>query len=367
MNRALSQKFPGLLGRWLTIIALVSAVFLIGCEDPAKEALMDGRKALQAGQADQAERYLEAAIEADPEMIEARRLMANVHVIRGDFELAESTLIQLWEAQGFDRDDDLTVEQMSNRQVFQKQFGALYRQWAESIDFAESPQEFERVVRTGLERNARDSRLHRLMVDFYQFRADRFIEQSEKIKAAEMLEQIDELQAFTDTRREARQRARNLRREAFEAEARQRFEETMAPDLVEAGIYDEATETIVLEARIDRPPAQEEDLEQARHMAVQALLPRLGQFAATLSDIDVEDINLAMLDVPRLTVRSEEWSRQSFTMVVTLELSALITMAFDYAELLRTHDDRGAPTDDDPAGPTTIEHDAIELDTRAVD
>ena len=334
--------------RWFVILLGVAMVTL-GCEDSPEDKLMDGRQALATRQADLAQERLEAAIEANPDLVEAKRLMANVYMLRHDFETAEQVLAQLWAEQGFDREGDLNADQRRTRQLMNKQYSDLYRQWAKSIDITEAPDELERVGQTGLQRNSRDSRLNAMMVEFYEERAERLIEQNDRVKAAEMLERIDDLHTFTDIRRASRERAHQVRREAFFESAQARFEEELQPDLMEGDSYDPETEIVrmAIEHPVDRrfDPDDDEAVEQARNMASQTLLPMLSQFTIALSDLDVEEVELSHLEVPEHDVVDENFRPSRYDMTVEFELSTLIDMAFEYAELERTrHDDQSGGT-----------------------
>lgn len=354
-------------GIWVLSTALVT----VGCEDTPKDKLTDAKRALAEGDIDRADDRLGAALELDPELVEARRMMANVDMRRGDFEAAQTTLETVWEDEGLDREGELTAEQRQFRQLVNEQFGNLYREWLDSIDPQSAPERFEEVGRSGLTRNRRDGQLNTSMLEFYQQRAERYIERNEPVKAAEQLERIDELHRFPDIRRESRQRARTLRRQAFVEEARQRFRDEIQPDLVETDSYDPDTELIrmVLEPPIDHrlDPDDDEDRQQARTTAIQMLIPTLSQFAGSLADLEKEEINLAAADIPELSIEEESFQAGDYRAVFTLELSTVIDLAFAYAEDLRTRPDEQRPEQGADDVTEVVIGDDIELDTRAVD
>ena len=340
--------------KWLVIVVGL-LIATMGCEDSPEDKLMDGRQALATRQADLAEERLQAAIEADPDLVEAKRLMANVHMVRHDFQTAETTLQQLWDEQGLDHEADLSVDERRTRQLMNKQYTELYRQWAKSIDTSRDPDEFERIGQIGLQHNSRDSKLNTMMVDFYRERADRLIEQNKRIEAAEMLERIDDLHTFTDIRRSSRNRAHQVRREAFFEQAQIRFQEDLQPDLMESNAYDPEAKVVrmSIEQPIDRrlDPDDDEAMEQARNMATQTLLPTLSQFATALGGLAVEDVDLSALELPERTIAEENFRPGHYDMVVEVELSTLIDMAFEYAEHERTHTGEPArEADTDTAG-----------------
>ncbi len=346
----------------LWVWALVATLALLsGCEESPRDKFMDGRQALTARDADGAEEKLQAAIEADPDLLEARRLMANVHLLRGDFEQAEATLDRLWDEQGFAHEAELDADARRTRQLMNKQYTELYRQWAASIDPMENPESFETVGQTGLERNSRDFRLAAMMVEFYQDRADRLIEANERIEAAEMLENIDDLRTFTDTRRAANRRATELRRQAFSDEAVERFDDEIRGDLIESGAYDPETHQITMS--IDQPldrrldPDDQEALTRAQDMAIQTLLPTISQLVTSIGGFEVDELEVDQIDTEEFRDRvrdrivNEDFEAGQYEMVVAVERRELIDLAFEYKEHRRKTN--GEVSDRDSAGRTT--------------
>ncbi len=354
------HPFRGGQSIWVVILCWCM-VGLGGCEDSPRDKFMDGRQALTARDADGAEKKLEAAIEADPELLEARRLMANVHMLRGDFDRAEATLDRLWEEQGYAQEAELDSDDRRTRQLMNKQYTELYRQWAASIDPVENPESFEAVGQTGLERNSRDFRLAAKMVDFYQDRADRLVEANELIEAAETLERIDELRTFTDTRREANRRARELRRQAFYEEAIERFDDELRSDLIDSGAYDAETRRITMS--IDQPldrrlePDDDEALYQAQETAIQTLLPTISQLVTAIGGFEVDELDVESIDTEdfrnrvRDRIVDEGFEAGQYEITVAVERDELIQLAFEYGENRRQAN--GEVQERDSAGRTT--------------
>lgn len=347
---------------------LLCVLMIGGCENSPEDELLEGRQALTEGDAERAEKHLRAAQEADSDLVEARRMMASVKVLREDFEEAEEILDDLWEELKLDRERDLNSDQRRTRQLMNKQYTELYRQWAGSIDRSDEPESFSEVVERGLERNSRDGRLNSMLVDFYRQRADEYIEQNERIRAAEQLERIEDLHIFADTRRQARQEARQLRREAFFEEASTRFESDLRPNLMEGASYDPDSESIELsveqplDGRLD--PDDDEAVDQARTMAVQTLMPTLSQFAVSLGDLEAESVDFYGVELPALRIVDEEFRPGHYDMVVVLQRDDLFDMAFEYAEYERLRpDDESRQQKEPEVGEIVIEDDRIELHT----
>ena len=321
------------------ILLLSALIALSGCESSPQDKMREARGAILSGNADLAEERLQEVLAAGSEPFEARRLMASVHVIRGDFEKAEEALQALWAESGLDG-EGLDETQRRQRSLLRDQFNELYRRWIDALDPAGQPELFETVARKGLERDRANARLNALLVDFYNERADRFVERNEKVRAAEELEKIDGLRAFRDVRRGARERAANLRREAFGAETRARFEEKIQPDLMENDSFDAGRERIRLSVSqsVDRrlDPANDQARIQARTIATRSIAPTIAQLAISLTEIPFEEVDLSALNMPEMSVEEENFRRGSYEMVVVIGLENLITMAFDYAEHART-------------------------------
>lgn len=352
---------------WLAIGVIAVSVVSTGCEETPRDKLGDGKRALADGDLSEARDHLEKALEADPELAEARRLMATTHMQEGDYEIAERILVDLWEDRGFGREGDLSAEERQIRQLMNEQFSELYREWARSVDRTEDPERFEEIARAGLERNSRDGPLNTMLLEFYEERADRFVERGDQVRAAKMLERIDELHRFPDTRRESKQRARQLRRDAFGDQARERFDEKLRPELVDTGAYEADTDTIVMETEqsVDRglEPDDEEAVDQVRRTAVQTLAPRISQFALAMADLERAEVETAGLDLPPLQLREEEFRPGHYEMVLAFGRADLIELAFELEEFHRNHADEVLAEDrDDQPGPVAVGEE-LELDT----
>jgi hypothetical protein len=324
------------------VFALVALALSMGCEDNPQDRIREAQAALASNKPDLAEQRLHEALSADPEHFEAQRLLAQVDVLRADYAAAEEKLFALWQARGLDEEADLDAVGRRHRSLVRDQFNDLYRRWSESIDQGQHPDLFEEVARKGLERDPRNARLNAVLSDFYQERAERMIERGEKIRAAEELEKIESLRIFADVRRQTRERALNLRREAFAVEARQRFEEHLLPELLETDSYDGATETIriAIDQTVDRSldHTSDEARQQVRQIASQSLVPTLARLAIALTGLETEEVEIARLEAPEIGIDGEDFQRGRYRMVATFSLGGLIEMAFGYAEFERTRE-----------------------------
>lgn len=322
------------------LVMLVCAATFTACESSPQDKMREARSAIVTGNADLAEERLREVLEADPGSFEAKRLMASVHAVRKDYERAEEALLNLWEEEGLGGEGDFTDVQRQQRVLLRDQFNDLYRRWVDHLDPAQEPEKFEEVVLKGLERDGRNTRFNALLVDFYQERADRFVERNEKIRAAEELEKINNLRTFPDIRRAARERSENLRREAFTAQARERFEENLQPELMESNSYDPEKEQVrlTISQPVDRrlDPGSDEARQQARTMATRAIAPQVAQLAIALTHTSFEDVDLSALSLPEMSIEDENFRRGTYEMTTVIALSNLINVAFAYSEFERT-------------------------------
>lgn len=325
-------------GRWRHTLAatLVIIGVLAGCKEEPRDHLVEGQRALASRDMDLAEEHLELALAADPNLLEARRLMVDVHILRGDYAGAEAELNALWQGQGFDRDEPMSTGRRGVQRLMADQYNKLYRSWAQATDRETHPEVFEEVALKALSSKSRDTGLNEMLREFYRERADRFIDQGDKIAAAQELEKIQRLRTFPDTRREYLDQARRLRREAFFEEARGRFAADIQPDLEESGAFNAETQTVLLaiEQPVDRrlSPTSEESRAQARAMARQTLIPTLAQLAVSIGGLDAEAVDIGAMNVPQGEIQQEQFKVGRYDMVAAFSLESLMEMAFEYAE-----------------------------------
>ncbi|RVU42571.1 tetratricopeptide repeat protein [Lujinxingia sediminis] len=343
-------------GRWRQKVAvgLMMIGLGAGCEEEPRDHLIEGQRALASKDAELAEQHLEAALAAEPNLFEARRLMVDVEIMRGDYARAEAELNALWQARGFDRQQGLSTAERGARRLMADQYNKLYRAWASDIDRESHPEVFEEVALKALSSKSRDTSVNEMLRAFYRERADRFIDQGDKVSAARELEKIQRLRTFPDTRQEYLDQARRLRREAFFEDARSRFAAEIQPELEASGAYDAENERILLaiEQPVDRrlSPTSEESTIQARAMARQTLIPTLAQLAVSIGGLDAETVDIGAMNVPPGEVEQEQFRVGRYDMVAAFTLESLMEMAFEYAEEQRKeHGEPDAGTRGEPA------------------
>lgn len=342
MRSSTWKRWHGLVLTGLLCLLVAAA----GCKDDPRDKLREGRQAIAAQNADLAESRLTEALQADPNLIEARRLMADVHILRGDFQKAEEALEALWKSQGFDNDSaQLEPEQRRHRQLINEQLSDLYRRWAEALDSKENPDKFEEVLRKGVDKDPRSTRLNTLLVDHFLERGERYLEKGEKVKAAEEFEKVGGpgIRTFSQRRQEAMSRAANLRREAFTESATRRFESEIKAELVEAERFDEESGRILLLVERDFGRGMT-DVAQARAQARPTLAPQIAALIVRVGGFG-EDADITKFTTPDIGMVDEALNRGQYNLVAAVTLSGIIDTAFTYHETQRkaSSDEEEAP------------------------
>lgn len=352
---------------WFARFALICTLVVaatFGCKDHPKDKLREGRSALAAKNPDLAEARLNEALQADPNMIEARRLMIDVHLMRGDFPKAEQTLIALWNDLGFDRPiNKIPTEERSNRQLMADQFNDLYRLWAENTPPAQNPEQFEEIVKKGLAHNPRSTRLNTMLVDFYKEKAEKLLEHGEKLQAAETLELIPELLTLPNTRQAAIARAENLRHQAFNDAILARFENEIKPELIATNQFDAERNAILINLAqpVNRRllPKNPADHAQARQQTLEALAPKIASTAIKIADLPPDTSGEVFSELP-YSIVSENFVRGNFTLVVALPLTNIWELSFRLHEKNRLALEQNNKPGDNSASPKSSEENGAE-------
>lgn len=340
--------------RWGWGVAVVCCALLTagvaGCDKSADEKLREAKGLLTDGSnPDAAEEKLEAVLEEQPDRIEAKRLMAKVHRIRGEYERAEEILDGIWSSHDFDTDEPERSGRLRNaRELVRAEYLELYRSWAGEIDQTKRPEEYVEVLEKGLEYSENDADLDMNMklAEFYWRRGQQLVEQGNKRRAAETFEKIRQLETRRGwkKRQEALDRVRQLRLDLFEKKGHERFEREAKPliEKLDGFELDEQKRVIRIELTqsVDRQldPDDEADREKARKMAFVALIDKLRQLALTVAGLSPEtDLRKIGTDRAKeillggLEFDEEErtFRRGRYEIVATLPVDAAIRMAYD--------------------------------------
>ena len=299
--------------------------------------MVRARAAHATERADEAEAALKKVLAEKPDDFEARRMMADVHRFRGEYQKTEEALEGLWKERGFGDDSkELTPEERLDRDRLENQFNELYSTWSDSIDPEKEPDKFARVVKAGLKWFPKSAQLNRKLVEFYFARGEKLAEEGKKIEAAEAYEEIAQLRALPKQREDAAKRALDLRREAFASDVKKHFEENVKSKLVEAEQWDAENERITMriEADVDRGLRQnrEEDLAEARKQAASAIRTAIAQMVRTVAN--VEPLVAAAAGV-KMTSGEESLRRGKYEVSVAMTVDDIIEGAFKEQEKAR--------------------------------
>lgn len=310
---------------WMLFVALCLALSAACKDDPMDRA----RAAVAYERPDEAENALKEVLAAAPNDFEARRLMADVHRFRGEFEITEEALQALWDEKKFGEEQDRAPEERAQRDLLENQYNELYRSWSAKLDPAKQPEKFEKVVRAGLKWNKKSPTLNNLLVDHFLARAQKLEDEGKKVEAAKAYEEVLQLRVLRSQRTDVSAKASRLRKEAFADEANTQFE-TIKADLVAAEQFAEDTGalTVTIEVDVDKRLRQnrDADLELARKAAVPMIRAAIAQWVAKVTGVSA---SVAAATSPQMGSGDEKLGRGTYSVKVSMLLTDVINAAFD--------------------------------------
>jgi len=306
---------------WCLVLIVSLVVGALGCKD---EPMRQGMAAVLGGNAELAESAFKEVLKKEPKNLEARRMMAEVHRLKGDFHLAEEVIETLMNEQG----EDLGPEAKTFRKRLEQQLTELYTEWVESLDSSDDPAKFEAITLRGLKHSPRSTRLNTLLVEFYFEQSDRLIEKGDKAGAAEALENISKYPGLPAQRTDAEARAKNLRFELFTDHVRQSVKDRQAKWTAD-GRWVESRKSLLkrVEIELDRKlnPRNEGDIVEAQKAARPHVMKAIGDLIQELSGVEVP-INQRSL--PPHHVQDEVFARGSYAVSVLVGVDDAIRMGF---------------------------------------
>lgn len=334
----------------LGLVAWVS----IGCEKSPQDQLRTAKGAVLNERPDVAEENLEAVLAADPDNFEARRLMGQVAMLRGNYASAEEQLTKLWEEGKFgDENAELSADQRSQKNVMAQVWTDLYLEWSDSLDPQDDSDTFEEVVRKGLEYDARSNRLNSRLVDFHENQAKKLVEQGKKLEAADHYEKILDLRTLPARRDKAKERATNLRFEANKEKMLAHFNETAKPKLQREDRYDEEEDTITFTieqsiSEVEKALAEQQggrvrlNAKNKEHAGIiqtfaakRQLGPAIQKLVVEATGIDA-DSDFSKLGTPKgLEIVDSEAGRRTFSLTASIPVDDLLKLGFEVKEETR--------------------------------
>jgi tetratricopeptide (TPR) repeat protein len=345
------------------VALLLTAAFAVattGCEKTPKDSLRTAKGAVINEKPDKAEEHLKKVLAADPDNFEAKRLMARVHQLRENYAEAEELIQGLWAAQGFDDDSKkLSTEQKSQKKFLEDDLTGLYSSWSQSIDQKENPEKFEEVAKKGLEIDPKKPRLNSLLVEFYENRAKKLVEEGKKLEAAAVYESILELRTLPQKRSNAKERAGNLRFEFNKDQMLTYFNDKAKAKFVKEERYDEENKAILIaleesltsdmetkvEAAIKESRGQEIDLDPRddKHAAIICDVAMREELQPALEAVIVEatglpkDSDFSSMQVPPRVAKGVKIAatRRECALQAVLPLDDVLKMGFEVKEQTR--------------------------------
>lgn len=299
--------------------------------------MVRARAAHATERADQAEAALEKVLAEKPGDFEARRMMADVHRFRGEFEKTENALDELWKEKNFGDDTkELAPEERAQRDLLENQYNELYASWSDALDPAKEPEKFAKVVKRGLERSPKSAQLNRKLVEFYFARGKELAEAGDKLAAAQAYEEVQQLRALPAQRKDAAQKALDLRKEAFAAKVKSHFDAAAKAKLVEAERWDAENERIVLRVQtdVDRRLRQsdDEDLATARKSSAAPIRLAIAEVVQLVAEVSAE---VAAATGVKIASGDESLKRGKYEVSVSMTLDDIIEGAFKSREKAR--------------------------------
>ncbi len=287
------------------------------------------RAAHATERADEAEAALKEVLAQSPKDFEARRLMADVHRFRGQFEKTEAELEALWKEKGFaDDTKEFPPQERAYRDLLENQFNELYSRWSTALDPAKEPDKFEKVVHAGLVWNKKSATLNRILVDHYLARADALQQEGKKLEAAAAYDQVLQLRAMPAQRKDAQAEADSLRKAVFVDEINAKFA-AMKAELATAGQWDEESKTLtfVVEFPVSKRLKQkkEADLATARKEATGAIRSTIATWVAKVTGLAPE---LAAMTAPAVGSGDEKLGGGKYAVSVSMKLEDVIEAAY---------------------------------------
>ncbi len=315
----------------LPFLILLSFLCFLGCE---KGTLRNAQVALDSNNPAKCAEILDTILKKNPNDFEAARLYVDLHIGRGEFELGEKKLIQLWELGGLGGEKDRSLEERISKKHLQSQFSFLYERWLKEIDDKKNPVLFERVALKGLKQNPNNSALIQKLVQFYLREGDTLVDGNEKIAAAEMFSKILKINALTLQQEDARKRARNLKKEIFRDKAVARFEKKILPSLRKEGRWEPAKRlvTFSFSGKLDRKLnfKKDEDLDSAKQVAHLELRHRISKL---LQELAFTEKRVPKNRLPKYKIETETYKKGRYEISTALSFEDVLEASFDLVSL----------------------------------
>lgn len=325
----------------VTAVLAFGTLVSVGCEQTPEQKLNDARSMLiNEKTPGEAEKLLKQVLEKRPDSMEAKRLLAGAYVDKKEFSRAEQKLQKLWEAHDLGNEEkEFSPAMKTQRSLIRDEFKQLYKSWGESLDPGEKPEKYKEVVQKGLDRFPEERGLNELLVEYYKARAEKLEKENKPVEAAKQYEKIPELHLLPAAKKEARQKAHDLRYQAHKEKARSYFKENAKSELVEQGKYDEENEMFKFEVekkvnpKLD--PEKDKHRAAAKKLTARKLAKEIKKTVIEASGLSSETDFSKIRTPEELEIKDETFEKGVYKMKAQLPLDALLRIGFELKQRAR--------------------------------
>ncbi len=321
----------------LTLLLGLLAFNTIGCK---QDPMQLSRAAIAKEDPDGAEKALKQALAKEPTNLEAKRLMAEVHRLRGDYEQAEKALDEIWDPKGFiNGAAPRSPEEKLLRKLMKQQYAELYREWLDKLDVKEEPALYRQIIENGLEKNPKSNVLNSKGVDFYMAKAERHLEKGDKRDAAEAFEQVLSFRTLPGQRTMAEDKALALRKDIYVTQVQERFHQHLKPDLVKEDRWNEEKQSVkikienIFDDKIDQK--NEAEMKVVDSSTKKVIHQGLVATVMELTGVPTNESVLKTLGAPKYEAEEMVIKRNIVTVNVWMSINDAIDYSFTVAEALR--------------------------------
>ncbi|MBH24336.1 MAG: hypothetical protein CMH57_07790 [Myxococcales bacterium] len=286
----------------LLLIGLMSLAFaFVACEKDAQTLTNEGNLAVIQKKYDEAATLFDQALAKDPKNVDATVGLATIYIEKGDYAKAREQL---------DKAKELDPEGAGGW-IKQKRQDLLL---AESESIKESdPAKYEAMLREVVELNERNpnaNKAYSALSDFFMARA-KALEGDPKTReeAISYYDKMDTIRTQRNLRKEARAKAKELRRTAF-ADAFAATLSKLKPELQKDGLLDEPNSRIraqfIREDKEINPRDEEQEEQYRKYLQGQATLQLIG-LTYRFAGLDLPtDLKEAFVPLSRTPVFSKD-------------------------------------------------------------
>ena len=305
------------------------AVLLVSCDN--SDPLRSAKTALAAQNIEKAEEALQSVSSSHPDYREAKRLMADVHLLKKEYPKSAELLDGIWKDEGLD--GETSGEKAALKARIKDQYGELYVQWGQAVSESDDKGKLDEILRAGLRLHPKNARLNTLLVEHLTSQGNAKVESGQKLEGATLFEQALQLRTTKKNRKTLQDRAKNLRMEVFRDRAMADFTEKKKAEYTQNGTWNEDKKQLIvmIDQAVDKglKPNKEEDKAVAQQMAFKTLAQRLLDVICDVSGIAR---TTSFTKPPKFAIAEEKFARGSYQITATIDLEEAILYAHKASE-----------------------------------